>query len=208
MIKPKNIKRENKVNFMEKILILDNGSQYTHLIKRNCRDLDFEAEIVNSKSDESIIKKIDEFSRIIISGGPSSVYLDKPTICNKIVELVKEGKIKKPLLGICYGQQLIAHVFGAKVANGKSAEYGMSKIEITKTNAVLFKEVPKQITAWVSHFDEVKEVPKGFVVTAKSNTCEIEGLENKEMKIYSVQFHPEVWHTEFGEKIIKNFLES
>lgn len=193
---------------MKKILIFDNGSQYTHLIKRNCRDLDFDAEIINAKADESALEKINEYDKIIISGGPSSVYLDKPTLCNRLVELIKEGKIKKPLLGICYGQQLIAHVFGAKVANGKSAEYGMSKIKIIKKDALLFKEVPAQITAWVSHFDEVKEIPRGFVVTAKSDTCEIEGLENKEMKIYSVQFHPEVWHTEFGEKIIKNFLES
>jgi GMP synthase (glutamine-hydrolysing) len=193
---------------MKKILIFDNGSQYTHLIKRNCRDLDFDAEIINAKADESALEKINEYDKIIISGGPSSVYLDKPTLCNRLVELIKEGKIKKPLLGICYGQQLIAHVFGAKVANGKSAEYGMSKIKIIKKDALLFKEVPTQITAWVSHFDEVKEIPRGFVVTAKSDTCEIEGLENKEMKIYSVQFHPEVWHTEFGEKIIKNFLES
>ncbi len=193
---------------MKKILIFDNGSQYTHLIKRNCRDLDFDAEIINAKADESALEKINEYDKIIISGGPSSVYLDKPTLCNRLVELIKEGKIKKPLLGICYGQQLIAHVFGAKVANGKSAEYGMSKIKIIKKDALLFKEVPTQITAWVSHFDEVKEIPRGFVVTAKSDTCEIEGLENKEMKIYSIQFHPEVWHTEFGEKIIKNFLES
>lgn len=192
---------------MKKIIIFDNGSQYTHLIKRNCRDLDFDAEIISAKADESALERINEFDKIIISGGPSSVYLDKPTICNKVVELIKEGKIKKPLLGICYGQQLIAHVFGAKVANGKSAEYGMSKIKIIKKDALLFKEVPNQITAWVSHFDEVKEIPKGFVVTAKSDTCEIEGLENKEKQIYSVQFHPEVWHTEFGEKIIKNFLE-
>ncbi len=191
---------------MAKILILDNGSQYTHLIKRNCRDLDFDAEIINSKSEDSILKKMDEFDKIIISGGPSSVYLDKPTICNKIVELIRDGKITKPLLGICYGQQLIAHVFGAKVANGKSAEYGMCKVRITKKESKLFKCVPREITAWVSHFDEVKEVPKGFEITAESESCKIEGMENNRLQIYSVQFHPEVWHTESGEQIIKNFL--
>jgi GMP synthase (glutamine-hydrolysing) len=111
-----------------------------------------------------------------------------------------------PVLGVCYGQQMIALVFGAKVAKGKSAEYGMGEVEIDSED-VIFKGVPKKIKAWVSHFDEVKELPKGFVKLAHSATCDIEAMRHAERPIFGVQFHPEVWHTENGEDIMRNFLE-
>ncbi|MGV8085015.1 MAG: GMP synthase subunit A [Candidatus Bilamarchaeum sp.] len=190
------------------ILIIDNGSQYTHLIKRNCRDLGFDAEIINAKATLSELDKLlqNKVERIILSGGPGSVYMDPPNLSNEICERIKSGKLNVPLLGICYGQQMIAHCFGAKVAKGKSAEYGFCQIELDEETGLL-KEIPKSIRAWVSHFDEVKELPKDFVKIAHSESCEIEGMRHRTKKIYSVQFHPEVWHTEHGEKIIENFLK-
>ncbi len=114
--------------------------------------------------------------------------------------------MKLPLLGICYGHQMIAHTWGAKVAKGKSAEYGMGEVEIDK-NDVIFKGIPKKLRVWVSHFDEVKELPKDFVKLAHSESCGIEAMMHKSMPVFGIQFHPEVWHSEHGEDIIRNFLE-
>ncbi|MEW6748782.1 MAG: glutamine-hydrolyzing GMP synthase [Candidatus Micrarchaeota archaeon] len=190
------------------ILIIDNGSQYTHLIKRGCRELGYEAEMLYSKAGYKQVEDLLEsgVAKIILSGGPSSVYTDPPNLSSKICEQVREGHIKLPMLGVCYGQQMIAHVFGAKVAKGASAEYGLGEVEIDEED-VLFKGVPKKIRAWVSHFDEVKELPVGFKRLAHSSTCAIEAMRHNERPIFSVQFHPEVWHTEHGEDILRNFLE-
>src|SRR5208283_1184144 len=190
------------------ILIIDNGSQYTHLIKRNCRDMGLEAEVLNAKHDQkeldaAIAKKID---KIILSGGPSSVYSEPPNLCSSICERVRDSKLSVPLLGICYGHQMIAHVWGAKVAKGASAEYGLTQITIDDEDA-LFKGVPRTFRAWVSHFDEAKELPEGFVKLAHSETCSIEAMRHLSLPIFSVQFHPEVWHTEHGERILENFLK-
>lgn len=190
------------------ILIIDNGSQYTHLIKRGCRELGYEAEMLYAKADYAEFEKLMEtgIAKIILGGGPSSVYTDPPNLNSKICEMVRDGEIKLPLLGICYGHQSIAHAFGAKVAKGASAEYGLGEVEIDEED-VLFKGVPKKIRTWVSHFDEVKELPGGFIKLAHSNTCELEAMRHKERPVFSVQFHPEVWHTEHGEDILRNFLE-
>jgi GMP synthase (glutamine-hydrolysing) len=190
------------------ILIIDNGSQYTHLIKRNCRELGYDCDMLYNKASQA---EFDEFInegvvKIILSGGPSSVYADPPNLSSSVCQKLKDGQIRMPVLGVCYGQQMIAHVFGAKVAKGKSAEYGMGEVEIDSED-VIFKGVPKKIKAWVSHFDEVKELPKGFVKLAHSATCDIEAMRHAERPIFGVQFHPEVWHTENGEDIMRNFLE-
>ncbi len=189
-------------------LIIDNGSQYTHLIKRTCRELGFEAEMLYSKADYSQVEEHMRkgISRIILSGGPSSVYSDPPNLSSMICERVRDGAIRLPVLGVCYGHQMIAHVFGAKVAKGKSAEYGLGEVEIDEEDA-LFRGVPKKIRAWVSHFDEVKELPGGFAGLAHSESCAIEAMRHIGRPIFSVQFHPEVWHTEHGEDILRNFLE-
>lgn len=189
------------------ILIIDNGSQYTHLIKRNCRDMDFESEIVNSRVSlgEVVAKKPE---KIILSGGPSSVYLpeEKEKVGEKIVNAVFEGKVNAALLGICFGHQMIAHAFGGRVEKGKSAEYGIAKIFVDEED-LIFKNVPKEFNAWVSHFDEVKVAPDGFEALAHSQTCRVEAMRHKTKNIFSVQFHPEVWHTEHGETILQNFLK-
>jgi len=183
------------------ILIIDNGSQYTHLIKRTCRDLGFEAEIVNNKAgfEEIEKRKVDKF---IFSGGPSSVTVGD----NGLSEIIVKKELDLPILGICYGHQLIAYLYGGKVEKGSSAEYGLGKVTITDENDI-FKGVPKEINVWISHFDEIKELPEGFISLANSETCKVEAMKHNEKKIYGVQFHPEVWHTDHGEKILKNFLE-
>lgn len=190
------------------ILIIDNGSQYTHLIKRNCREMGFEAEMLFNKAQYSQVDELMKagIARIILSGGPSSVYSDPPNLSSMICQRVRDGQIRLPLLGICYGHQMIAHTFGAKVAKGKSAEYGLGEVDIDEEDA-LFAGVPKKIRAWVSHFDEAKEVPKGFRSLAHSESCSIEAMRHDGMPVFSVQFHPEVWHTEHGEDILRNFLE-
>ncbi|MBU1166229.1 GMP synthase subunit A [Candidatus Micrarchaeota archaeon] len=190
------------------ILIIDNGSQYTHLIKRNCRELGHDAEILYARAEQEIL---DDFlkkgvAKIILAGGPSSVYKEPENICSNICKKIYESKLKIPLLGICYGHQMIAHTWGAKVEKGKHAEYGVGEIEIIEED-LIFKGIPKKLMVWTSHFDEVKELPKDFVKLAQSDICEIEAMRHKTRPIFSVQFHPEVWHTEHGEEILKNFLE-
>lgn len=190
------------------IVIIDSGSQYTHLIKRNFRDLGEETEIINAREIYDIYKeKIENAKAIVLSGGPSSVYMEGEELGKKICVLIKNGELKKPLLGICYGHQTIAYIWGAKVAKGSSAEYGVSEITVDDEDLIL-KGLPKKFRAWVSHFDEVKEVPEGFIPLAHSETCKFEAMRHTELPVFGVQFHPEVWHTENGEQILKNFLEA
>ena len=190
------------------IAIIDSGSQYTHLIKRNFRDFGEETEIINFKEEYSNVKeKIENAKAIVLSGGPSSVYLERNELGKEVCKLVKEGKLKKPLLGICYGHQTIAYIWGAEVARGSSAEYGVSEITVDDEDLIL-KGMPEKFRAWVSHFDEVKELPEGFIALAHSETCKFEAMRHKELPVFGVQFHPEVWHTENGEQILKNFLEA
>ena len=143
------------------ILIVDRGSQYTHVIWRSCRELGFEGKIVPKDVSE---KDLLSAKAIILSGGPSSVAKDKFFSLPSAIK-----KTKKPLLGICLGHQLIAHTLGGKVVKGKNAEYGISKIEVD-SQGVLLSGLPKSFSAWVSHFDEVKKMPEGFVALAHSDT--------------------------------------
>jgi GMP synthase (glutamine-hydrolysing) len=169
--------------------------------------MDLDAEVLNSRAgppklDEALGKGVE---RIILSGGPSSVYSDPPNLSSLVCERVRDSKLSLPLLGVCYGHQMIAHVWGAKVAKGASAEYGLGRITVDDEDA-LFRGVPKAFRAWVSHFDEVKALPQGFVRLAHSETCAIEAMRHGKMPVFGVQFHPEVWHTEHGEAILRNFV--
>ncbi|MFA6213701.1 MAG: GMP synthase subunit A [Candidatus Micrarchaeia archaeon] len=180
------------------VLIVDMGSQYTHVIWRTCRDLGHDGKIVPKKVARA---ELDAADAVILSGGPSSVTKDD---FHSLPGFIRASK--KPVLGICLGHQLIAHTLGGKVVKGKNAEYGISKIEVDKPGALL-ADVPTPFNAWVSHFDEVLEMPEGFVSLAHSETCAHEAMESPARKLFSVQFHPEVWHTENGEKILENFLK-
>lgn len=182
------------------ILIVDMGSQYTHVIWRAVRDLGHDGKIVPKAVARS---ELDAAEAVILSGGPSSVTKDD---FHFLPAFIKEKPEGKALLGICLGHQLIAHTLGGVVVKGKNAEYGISRIDVDSPGALL-AGVPTPFNAWVSHFDEVKRMPEGFIALAHSDTCAVEAMECAEKKIFSTQFHPEVWHTEHGEAILGNFIK-
>ncbi len=179
------------------IIILDFGSQYNQLIGRRIREMEVYSEILpfNTPLSEILEKKP---RGIILSGGPSSVNAENAHLVDKA--LYEQGI---PVLGICYGMQLTAHLLGGKVAKGEKGEYGKAHLDIVKENELL-KGVYQNSIVWMSHFDEVSELPVGFELNAKSGV--IASISNPEKKIYGVQFHPEVSHSEEGGKMIENFV--
>jgi len=179
------------------IIILDFGSQYNQLIGRRVREMGIYSEILPYYTPLEEIKEKNPFG-IILSGGPSSVNAENAHLVSK--EIFSLGI---PILGICYGMQLITHLLGGVVEKGKKGEYGKSELTITKKNR-LFSKIKEISTVWMSHFDEVKTPPKGFEIIAKSDV--IAGLANEEKNIFTLQFHPEVSHTEEGNKILNNFV--
>jgi len=181
------------------IIIVDFGSQTAHLIGRRIKELGVKHLITTPDLIEELLKS-EKPSGIIFSGGPSSVYeKNAPTISKRILES------NVPILGICYGQQLIAHLLGGTVSPGKIKEYGPAVFYPDKHP--LFKNVQKeQLTVWMSHGDEVMKTPKGFSIIGKSENIKVAAMANEEKKIYSIQFHPEVEHTEMGIEMLKNFL--
>ena len=183
----------------EKILIIDFGSQFTQLITRRVREANVYSEIHSHKITFDEIKKF-EPTGIILSGGPMSVYdKDAPDLDERIL------KINVPVLGICYGLQLISKKLGGKVEPAKDREYGRAILNIVETSP-LFNNVDKESKVWMSHGDYLTELPKGFDIIAKSDHSPIGAVANESEKIYGVQFHPEVVHTDEGRKIIHNFL--
>lgn len=185
----------------EKVLILDFGGQYNQLIARRVRDLNVYCELKNSDMAIEEIKAYDPIG-IIFTGGPNSVYEENsPKVSEEIFSL------GVPVLGICYGCQLIAHTLGGKVSHAQTSEYGKRDIRVLKTNK-LFKGVPEKSVSWMSHTDYVSQTPAGFEILAdtEAGTCPVAAFGNDEKKIYGVQFHPEVVHCEYGNQILKNFL--
>ncbi|MDK7374532.1 MULTISPECIES: glutamine-hydrolyzing GMP synthase [Weeksella] len=180
------------------IIILDFGSQYNQLIARRIREFGVYAEIVPYTTPIEEIKKLQP-KGIILSGGPSSVSGEDAILIDSEI-----FQIDVPILGICYGMQLIAHLLGGEVKKGVKGEYGKATFQLLNPNR-LFDNVPRESTIWMSHFDEVIQAPKGFQITGKSSV-EIASLANEDQKIYAVQFHPEVTHTEFGTTILSNFV--
>ena len=182
------------------IILVDFGSQTTHLISRRIRELGQEVLIV---APEEAMEKVKNAKGIILSGGPAGVYEKKsPIIDKKIFEL------GIPILGICYGQQLVCHLLGGEVIPGAKKEYGPAelRLQVTGNSGQLLKNIPDGITVWMSHGDKVVKIPLGFETIAKTETIPNAVIENKAKKIYGIQFHPEVIHTEFGEQLLKNFL--
>lgn len=183
----------------ETILIIDFGSQYTQLITRRVREANVYSEI---HPHTVTIEKVNELnpSGIILSGGPMSVYdNDSPDIDTAILT---SGI---PLLGICYGLQIICNKFKGKVDPAKDREYGRARLTIVKESE-LFKGVKKESNVWMSHGDYLTEIPPGFEIIAKSDHSPICSVADEKRKIYGVQFHPEVMHSEEGTKILRNFL--
>ena len=182
----------------EKILVLDFGSQYTQLIVRKLRELKVYSEIVPYNTSSERIKA-ENPSGLILSGGPKSVYDKSSFLPDKNI-----FELGIPILGICYGLQLITHQLNGKVIPAVKKEYGQSKTRIDN-KSTLFKDLPAHLKVWMSHGDKVKALPQGFIVTASTDSS-ISAIANSERKIYGIQFHPEVSHTQSGKIILKNFI--
>jgi len=182
------------------IIVLDFGSQYTQLIARRLREQGVYTEILpfSAKVEEIKAKKP---KGIILSGGPASVYASDAYFCDE-----KIFKLKVPILGVCYGMQLIAHVFGAQVAPASHKEYGKAELSVTKTHP-LFTDTPEKQIVWMSHSDIVKNLPNGFEAIATSENSPYCVFGDEKRKFYALQFHPEVQHSEFGTQILKNFAK-
>ena len=178
--------------------MLDAGGQYCHLIARRVREAGVYAEVLPS---ETPAGKLEDRRGIIISGGPASVYEPgSPTVDPEIFSL------GVPVLGICYGLQLMAHLIpGGKVTRGIKGEYGLANLKITEHDK-LFDNFQAVSEVWMSHRDRVGEVPEDFIVTATTETCPIAAMANDWRKLYGIQFHPEVVHTQGGKIILGNFL--
>lgn len=183
----------------ELILIIDFGSQYTQLITRRVREANVYSEVYPHTISIDKIKMLSP-SGIILSGGPMSVYdKESPEVKREVFNL------GIPVLGICYGLQLLTKVFGGKVSPATDREYGKADIKIIEDSA-LFKNITKELKVWMSHGDYLTKIPADFKVIAESVHSPICAIENNNEKIFGVQFHPEVLHTDYGEKIIANFL--
>ncbi len=180
------------------ILIVDFGSQTAHLIGRRLRQIGVKTEYINPEDTLAAIEKFKP-TGIILSGGPSSVYdKDAPTVSKEIFNL------GLPILGICYGWQIMAYLLGGKVKN-TAKEYGPEKITVIKPVGVFDKLPKEQFIAIVSHGDTVISLPEGFVTTAVTQNVEFTGVENADKQLYGIQFHPEAHHTECGLDVLKNF---
>lgn len=183
----------------ETILILDFGSQVTQLIARRIREFNIYCEVKNCDISLEEIKKINPIA-IIFSGGPSSVNEEKaPTIDSKIFDL------NLPILGICYGQQLICNLLGGKVEAAHEREFGRAFIDLIEDSPLFFGFTGKSSQVWMSHGDKVTTIPQGFKVIAKTDNAPFAIISDEKKRIYGVQFHPEVIHSVEGAKLLKNF---
>jgi GMP synthase (glutamine-hydrolysing) len=183
----------------EKILVLDFGGQYNQLIARRVRDNNVFAEIKPYTTPIEEIKK-ENYKGIIFTGGPNSVYdMSSPHYDKEILEL------GVPVLGICYGCQLICYMKGGRVETAVTSEYGKIDVKVDKKDSLLFKNIPDSVV-WMSHTDYISEPPAGFEITSHSADCPCASMENADDKLYAVQFHPEVTHTEYGNELLKNFI--
>jgi GMP synthase (glutamine-hydrolysing) len=185
----------------EKILILDFGSQYTQLIARRVRECKVYCEIIPFNEGIERIKK-EKPKGLILSGGPSSVYMSKaPLIDKKIFEL------GIPVLGICYGMQLMTYILGGEVSKSVKREYGKAEL-IIDDDSDIFKGIGEggTVTVWMSHGDKIEKMPAGFVSIAHTDNSPVAVMKNDNLNLFGLQFHPEVVHTPEGMEIIKNFL--
>lgn len=184
----------------DKIIVLDFGSQYNQLIARRVREMGVYSELCPHTMSAEEIKADKDIKGIIFSGGPNSVYDEKAFKADK--ELFNLGV---PILGICYGMQLMAHELGGKVESCEHAEYGKADITIVKENT-LVKGLDKTQQVWMSHGDQVTQVPNGFEICASTDTCPIVMMADAKRKFYAIQFHPEVRHSIHGNEMIRNFV--
>lgn len=179
------------------IAVLDFGSQYSHLVVRRVRECGAYAELVRHDADPGQLQGV---RGLILTGGPAHVYeASAPHPHPNIL------RVKLPILGICYGHQIIAKLLNGRVERGSRREYGRALLY--NKGGFLLSGLPPKFHVWMSHWDQVVQPPEGFTVTASTEACPVAVMENGEMKIYTTQFHPEVAHTEFGEEIIRRFVQ-
>jgi len=184
----------------ETILILDFGSQYTQLIARRIREMNVFSEIQPFNYNLSLLRD-SNIKGLILSGGPSSVYEDNaPKIEKEIFEL------GIPVLGICYGLQLLTYLFGGKIAPAEQKEYGLANLNIINSSSGLFKNISGRTDVWMSHGDKVTRMPDQFNIIAETANSPYAAIKHKNEDVYGIQFHPEVIHTVEGKNILHNFI--
>ena len=184
------------------MIVLDFGGQYNQLVARRVRECNVYCEIYSYKIDIEKIKAMNP-KGIILTGGPNSCYEpDSPTYSEELF------KLGIPVLGLCYGAQLMSHVLGGKVEKADVREYGKTEVIIDKKDSKVFENVSATTTCWMSHFDYISQVAPGFEITAHTADCPVAAAENAAEKLYAIQFHPEVLHTPEGTKMINNFVKN
>jgi GMP synthase (glutamine-hydrolysing) len=183
----------------ELVVVLDFGGQYNQLIARRVRDLGVYSELLPFNITAEKIKELNP-KGIIFSGGPNSVYAEKSPMCDSRIY-----DLGIPILGICYGMQLMTHHLQGKVERANKREYGKAMISVIN-DSPFFGQLAKEQTVWMSHGDLVIETPQGFRIDASSEHCPIAAMSHPERNLYAVQFHPEVRHSEYGNEMIRNFL--
>ena len=183
----------------ETVIVVDFGGQYNQLIARRVRECHVYSEIVPyTKALEAVKEK--KPKGVIFTGGPNSVYLENsPTISTEIFEL------GIPVLGICYGSQLMMHLLGGKVSRAPEREYGKTEVHV-KTSSKMFQNVNETTICWMSHNDYIEKAAPGFEISAYTDNCPVAAVECAEKNLYAVQFHPEVLHTQEGKKMLSNFV--
>src|SRR3954469_2736575 len=184
----------------EQIVILDFGSQYTQVIARRIRECNVYSTILRFDTPAKEIAALKP-KGLILSGGPSSVYADEAPLPDKAI-----FKLGVPILGVCYGLQLMAHYLGGKVEPGQKREYGKGALTIKDASCPLFANLPTELQIWNSHGDKLTKLPKGFSPVAVSDNSPFAAVEDRARHFYGIQFHPEVAHTPRGREIIANFV--
>ena len=183
----------------ETIVVMDFGGQYNQLIARRVRECNVYCEVYPHNIRLDKLKEMN-LKGIIFTGGPNSVYAEGSPLCDREV-----FELGVPVLGICYGSQLMAHLLGGKVATAPVSEYGKTEVNVDNRKR-LFEGVSPKTICWMSHTDYIEKAPEGFTVTAHTPVCPVAGMENVKKGLYAVQFHPEVMHTQEGMKMLRNFV--
>ena len=185
----------------ELVVVIDFGGQYNQLVARRVRECNVYCEIYSYKTDLAKIKAMNP-KGIILTGGPSSCYEEGAATCS--TELFEMGI---PVLGLCYGAQLMMHVLGGRVEKAPVREYGKTEV-LVNTTSPLFQNVQDHTICWMSHFDYISEVAPGFEIVAHTVNCPVAAAQNTDRKLYAIQFHPEVLHTVEGSKMLGNFVKN
>ena len=183
----------------EMIVVMDFGGQYNQLIARRIRECNVYCEVHPYNIGLDKLREMHP-KGIIFTGGPNSVYAEGAPLCGRGV-----FDLGIPVLGICYGSQMMAHLLGGKVATAPVSEYGRTEVEVDAESG-LFQGVARKTICWMSHTDYIEKAPEGFTVTAHTPVCPIAGMEDAGRGLYAVQFHPEVMHTQEGMKMLRNFV--